>query len=244
MNCTEDIREVLEENKSCPYYDDKISDTRYRYLESCDPAIHSAMLERGWRRFGHMHFIPECKTCNECTTIRIDISKHKFTKSQKRIINKNKNTDVYIQEPSVSIDHLNLFDKYHSHMHEKKKWKYEPTTPEDYYNSYVAGANKYGKEILYFIEDKLVAVALVDILETGMSAIYCYYDHDYEHLSLGKYSIIAQLSMAKQMKIPYLYLGYWIKDHYSMGYKESYKPFEILTNRAKLDEKTIWRDYE
>ena len=46
------------------------------------------------------------------------------------------------------------------------------------------------------------------------------------------------------MNIPYIYLGYWIKDHYSMGYKEAYKPFEILENRATLDEATIWREYE
>ena len=240
----QDITEVLEENKPCPYFDDKISDMRYRYIIDCSITEHANMLEHGWRRFGNMHFVPECKNCNECITIRINIGKHKFTKSQKRVINKNKNTDVYIQEPSISIDHINLFNKYHSHMHEKKNWKYEVITPDDYYNSYVAGANKYGKEILYFIEDKLVGVALVDILEEGMSAIYCYYDHDYEYLSLGKYSILAQISLAKQMKLPYLYLGYWIKDHYSMGYKENYKPFEILVNRATLKEKTIWRDYE
>jgi arginine-tRNA-protein transferase len=46
------------------------------------------------------------------------------------------------------------------------------------------------------------------------------------------------------MKIPYIYLGYWIKDHYSMGYKESYNPFEVLKNRASLDQDTIWEKYE
>ena len=77
-----------------------------------------------------------------------------------------------------------------------------------------------------------------------MSAVYCYYDHDYENLSIGQFSILAQISIAKQNKIPYLYLGYWIKDHFSMGYKERYKPFEVLKNRPKLDEKTIWSIYE
>ncbi|RLA73996.1 MAG: arginyltransferase [Epsilonproteobacteria bacterium] len=236
--------EILEENQTCSYYDDKISDMRYKYIKTCTPDEHSDMLERGWRRFGHMHFVPECKTCNDCTTIRIDIEKKKFTKSQKRVVNKNKDTEVYIQEPSMSVDHLNLFDKYHSHMHDKKQWKYDTIEPDDYYKTYVSGANTYGKEILFMRDEKLIGVALVDILESGMSSIYCYYDHDYEHLSLGKYSILTQMSLAKQYNIPYLYLGYWIKDHYSMGYKEDYKPFEVLTNRAALDEETIWRNYE
>ena len=244
MPMKKEIMEILEEGKSCPYFDDKISDMRYRYVDGCSATEHASMLERGWRRFGNMHFVPECKTCEDCTTIRIDINKYKFTKSQKRVINKNKETEVYIQEPSISIDHLNLFDKYHFHMHQKKQWKYDTIEPNDYYRSYVEGANSYGREILYMRDGKLIGVALVDILKEGMSAIYCYYDHDYEHLSLGKFSILAQISLSKQYNIPYLYLGYWIKDHYSMGYKEDYKPFEILVNRAKLNEKTQWKDYE
>ncbi len=240
----DNIIEVLEEDKQCPYYEEKNSDMRYKYIHECSIEEHSTMLQRGWRRFGHMHFVPECKDCNECVTIRIDINKHKFTKSQKRVIAKHKNTNVYIQEPSLSIDHINLFDKYHSHMNEKKNWKYEPTSPDSYYQSYVAAANKYGKEILYFIDDKLVAVALCDMMKEGISSVYCYYDHDYEHLSLGKFSILAQMSIAKQTNTTYLYLGYWIKDHFSMGYKENYKPFDILTNRPILTEETIWREYE
>jgi len=78
----------------------------------------------------------------------------------------------------------------------------------------------------------------------GMSAVYCYYDHEYEDLSIGQFSILAQISIAKQNNIPYLYLGYWIKDHFSMGYKERYKPFEVLENRPTLQEETIWSIYE
>ena len=29
-----------------------------------------------------------------------------------------------------------------------------------------------------------------------------------------------------------------------MGYKEHYKPFEVLTNRVPLQEETIWKKYE
>ena len=46
------------------------------------------------------------------------------------------------------------------------------------------------------------------------------------------------------MNIPYIYLGYWIKDHYSMGYKEAYQPYEVLVNRASLEETPLWTKYE
>ena len=236
--------EFLEEDKSCSYFDDRISDIRYRYMEHCSADEQFKMLERGWRRFGNMHFVPECKECNACTTIRIDMEKFEFSKSQKRILNKNKNTQVYIQKPTVTYEHIDLFNRYHKQMETIKGWNENKIDVQEYHNSYVNGAHDFGKEILYFIDDKLVAVALCDVMKDGLSAIYCYYDHDYKELSLGKFSILAQISIAKQSKIPYLYLGYWIKDHLSMGYKENYKPFEILENRPALDEETIWSDYE
>jgi arginine-tRNA-protein transferase len=238
------VLEFLEEDKPCSYFDEKLSDIRYKYMDYCSSDEQYKMLERGWRRFGNMHFVPECRGCNDCKTIRIDIKKFKFTKSHKRILSKNKNTQVYIQKPTVTYEHIALFNRYHKHMESKKQWKENQIDIQEYHNSYVNGAHDFGKEILYFIDDKLVAVALCDIMKKGLSAIYCYYDHNYKDLSLGTFSILAQISIAKQSNIPYIYLGYWIKDHFSMGYKENYKPFEVLENRPTMAEETIWSDYE
>ena len=238
------VLEFLEEDKVCSYFDDKMCDIRYKYMEHCSADEQLKMLERGWRRFGNMHFVPECRECTACTTIRIDIKKFEFSKSQRRVMNKNKDTEVYIQKPTVTYEHIDLFNKYHDVMHQKKNWDINVIDVNEYNNSYVNGAHDFGKEILYFRDDKLIGVALSDMMEGGMSAVYCYYDHDYEHLSIGQFSILAQISIAKQNNIPYLYLGYWIKDHFSMGYKERYAPFEVLENRPNLDEDTIWSIYE
>jgi len=233
-----------EENTQCAYYDDKLCDIQYRYMDKCTLQQQQTMLERGWRRFGNMHFVPQCKGCNACTTLRIDIENFNFSKSHKRVLNKNKNTEIYIQKPTVTYEHLELFNKYHKVMQTKKGWEENKIDPDLYCKSYVDGANEFGKELLYFIGDKLVAVALIDILPNGISSIYCYYDHDFEELSLGKFSILSQILLAKQHKISYLYLGYWIKDHPSMGYKEYYKPFEILENRPLFDEEPIYSLYK
>jgi arginine-tRNA-protein transferase len=238
------IIEIFEEQKICSYFDDKLSDTRYKFMQNCDEDIYYEMLQRGWRRFGNVHFVPECNTCNDCKTIRLDIPNYKFTKSQKRIMSKNKDLQIYIQKPTLSIDHINLFNKYHEFMTTKKNWKSNQIEPAEYKSSYVDGANTYGKEILYFLDDKLICVALCDMTKKAFSSVYCYYDHDYENRSLGKFSILVQISIAKNLNIPYLFLGYWIKDHHSMGYKENYTPFDILQNRPTLEENCIWEKYE
>lgn len=236
--------EFVEEQRECSYFDNEISDIRYRYMFDCSSSQYQEMLERGWRRFGKMHFVPECKTCTKCISMRIDVKNYKFSKSEKRVIAKNKDTKLYIRPPSMTLEHLNLYNKYHAFMNQKKDWPFNEIEPGEYSKSYVEGKSEYAKEFLYMKDDKLIGVALVDILPKSISSIYCYYDHDYSDLSIGKFSILAQIKIAKEMSIPYIYLGYWIKDHFSMGYKEAYQPFEILKNRPTLKEETIWEKYE
>ena len=236
--------EFKEEGRECSYFDNEVSDIRYRYMNDCSEEEALAMLERGWRRFGRMHFVPECRDCDKCISMRVDVKNYEFTKSQKRVIAKNKDTKIYINTPSLSLDHLRLYDKYHLHMSGKKDWNFNSIDIDEYRRSYVEGSGDYRKELLYVREDRLIGVALVDILQEGLSSIYCFYDHDYEKYSIGKFSILAQIRIAKELNIPYIYLGYWIKGHFSMGYKDQYKPFEILVNRPTIDEEPIWRKYE
>lgn len=244
MKIVQEDVEFVEEDRECSYFDDEISDIRYRYLHKCTKEEYQNMLEHGWRRFGHMHFVPECKHCTKCISMRIDVEKYVFSKSDRRVLSKNKDTEVYIQPPSLSIEHLKLYDKYHEFMNQKKDWPYSPITPSEYQRSYIDGDVSFAQEFLYVRDGQLVGVALTDILPKAISSIYCYYDHDYDKYSLGKFSILAQIKVAKELKIPYIYLGYWIKEHFSMGYKEAYQPFEILTNRVPLDEVTIWKPYK
>ncbi|MDY0320676.1 MAG: arginyltransferase [Arcobacteraceae bacterium] len=238
--------EFIEQDRECSYFQSsEISDIKYRLINSCSKDEYLDMLQKGWRRFGKMHFVPVCKSCTKCISMRIIVDDFKFSKSQQRVLNKNRDTKVFIQPPSVSYEHIDLYNKYHAYMHDKKGWHYSPIDVTEYIRSYVDGKNGgFAREILYFVDDKLVGVALVDVLPEGISAIYCYYDHDYQDLSIGQFSILFQINIAKELKIPYVYLGYWIKDHFSMGYKEKYKPFEVLTNRAGDDDEPIWEQYK
>ena len=236
--------EFIEKNKECAYFTNEVSDIRYKYMEYCNKDEYQNMLEHGWRRFGKMNFVPECKECTKCISLRINVNDYKFSSSEKRVIAKNKDINIYIQEPTISKEHLILYDKYHLMMNKKKNWSYISIQANEYIKSYVEGQSDYTKEILYVKDNNLIAVALTDILDNSISSIYCYYDHDYEYLSLGKFSILTQINIAKKMNIPHIYLGYWIKDHLSMGYKIAYKPFEILSNRVNLNQKTIWEKYE
>lgn len=227
-------------NDKCSYLDNKEQTTHYKIINNCSSFVTQELVERGYRRFGKMYFRPVCEDCQECQSIKIDVANYSFSKSEKRVLKKANDIGIYMQEPSITQEHLTLFDKYHHFMHEKKDWTFQEVTPDHYHNSFVAGHEDYGKEVLYFDNEKLIAIDLIDILDDGISSIYFYYDPDYAHLSLGKLSLLKQIEYAKQSDKKWIYLGYYVEECPSLNYKANYKPYITLQGRPTLNDEYIW----
>lgn len=233
------LKEFSLEDK-CSYLDDKKQTTHYKIIDNCTTDACQELVERGFRRFGKMYFRPICAECHECQSIKIDVENYTFSKSAKRIKKKASRLTVHTQTPSLTQEHLNLFDKYHLHMRDKKDWNYAKTTAEHYYNSFVVGHEEFGYEVLYFDGEKLIAVDLIDVLEDGISSIYFYYDPDYSHLSLGKLSLYHQIEFANESSKKWIYLGYYVEGCPSLSYKSEYKPYLTLEERPTEYEDYIW----
>jgi leucyl-tRNA---protein transferase len=77
----------------------------------------------------------------------------------------------------------------------------------------------------------LVGVSVCDHLHDGLSAVYTYFDPDHSDRALGKFAILMQIEKAQSLGLPYVYLGYWIKQCEKMNYKIQYRPLELLMNR-------------
>jgi arginine-tRNA-protein transferase len=74
---------------------------------------------------------------------------------------------------------------------------------------------------------QLVAIAVSDIVSDGLSAVYSFFDPELEKRSLGTCCILKQIDYAKELKLEYVYLGYWIKNHNKMHYKNNFKPLQL-----------------
>jgi len=227
-------------NDTCSYLANKEQTTHYKIINNCSAQYTHELIERGFRRFGRMYFRPICEDCHECQSIKIDVANYQFSKSEKRVLKKAKELEIYIQTPTLSQEHLELFDKYHFHMHQKKGWKFQQVTADHYYNSFVVGHEDYGKEVLYFHKGKLIGVDLVDVLQEGISSTYFYYDPDFSNLSLGKLSLLYQIQFAQQTQKSWIYLGYYVEECDSLNYKSAYKPYLTLQGRPPLENKYIW----
>ena len=225
----------------CAYLPNKQSRLYYRYIPDATKELASELIRRGWRRFGHSYFHPICQGCTECKNIRIDAFDFTPTRSQKRSVKKNKNTQIYIQRPTLSYEHIELYNKFHKYKAKKSGWKYYEIDLQTYYEEFVVGAHDFGKEVLYVVDDKVVGVDLIDILEDGISSIYFFYDPEYEKLSLGIFSLMMQISLAKQMGLRWIYLGYWVDGCTSFAYKKRFNPHEILEGFPPLDKEPRWQ---
>lgn len=84
----------------------------------------------------------------------------------------------------------------------------------------------------YWIDNKLIAVGVIDILPSCVSSVYFFYDPDYRDLTLGTYAALREISFVKSLTkytptLRYYYMGYYIHSCPKMRYKGQYKPSEL-----------------
>ena len=76
---------------------------------------------------------------------------------------------------------------------------------------------------------ELLAVALTDVLSDGLSMVYSFFESDQASRSLGTFMILDHITRAREMRLAYVYLGYWVEGSRKMGYKGRFLPQERLT---------------
>ncbi|XP_038594065.1 arginyl-tRNA--protein transferase 1 isoform X2 [Micropterus salmoides] len=102
--------------------------------------------------------------------------------------------------------------------------EYSPDGPEVGYGSF---------HQQYWLDGRIVAVGVIDILPTCVSSVYLYYHPDFASLSLGSYSALREIAFTRQLqkqspKLSYYYLGFYIHSCPKMRYKGQYRPSDLL----------------
>jgi arginine-tRNA-protein transferase len=227
-------------NEPCSYIAGNSQTIHYKVIQNSTKEQCEALILRGWRRFGQMYFRPVCSNCTACESLKIDVENYVFSKSERRILRKNSHLTTYVRHPSISGEHLELFYRYHAYKHYTREWDAPKIDPKNYRSSFVNGHGDFGYEVLYFEGEKLIAVDLIDILDEGISSLYCYYDPHYSHFSLGKYTLLEQIALAKRLGLKWIYLGYYVQGCQSLEYKATYAPLLQLQGRPEEEENPSW----
>ncbi|MGB3727427.1 MAG: arginyltransferase [Glaciecola sp.] len=182
------------------------------------------LIQAGFRRSGEQLYRPHCKQCNACESLRIIASAFTPSKSQKRIINKNKDIIMSVHDGERD-DYYPLYEEYINANHSDGSMY--PASYEQYRNF----VHCYWQSPIFIegrINGELVGVAVTDKLSNGLSALYSFFDPSLAKRSLGTFFILQQVQICQQMQMPYLYLGYQIDQCAKMNYKNNFYPHQRL----------------
>ncbi len=213
---------------SCSYLEDQEATTLFvDPRQPVDQKLYSKLSVLGFRRSGNHIYRPHCAQCNACVPARIPVAAFEPRRGQNRIWQRNRDLRMVSTDEISDDEAFNLYHRYISLRHADGDMY--PPEREQYeaFLSSVWGCTSYFR---FYDRGKLVAVAVVDRLEDGLSAIYTFFDPDANRRSLGVYVILWEVELARKLGLDYVYLGYWIRECQKMSYKSAYRPLEIYQN--------------
>ncbi|WP_434938017.1 arginyltransferase [Shewanella sp. HL-SH8] len=200
-----------------------------------DGQLFEQLLAMGFRRNGNAIYKPRCPACQACQSIRVPVQTFMLSKRQKRTLKKNQHLHWKVVESSTAA-HYALYDRYISARHHGGPM-YPPSQSQ--FDDFLLCDWLPSTFIELYHQDKLIGVAVTDNLAHSLSAIYSYFDPDYEKNSLGSLMILIQCQLAKSLGKHFIYLGYQIDENRKMSYKRQYRPYQILTADGWQNEEQV-----
>ena len=189
--------------------------------------IYQTLTDQGFRRSGSHLYRPHCGSCSACVPTRVPVEQFQMKRSQKRIVRRNTDIELRIEEATFSRRHYHLYERYISLRHADGDMY---PASEDQYRSFLLSPWSNSVFLSLYQDNRLMSVAVTDKQANGLSAIYTFFEPNEAARSLGVLSILKQIELCQHLDLPYLYLGYWIKDCDKMSYKRQYRPTELFVN--------------
>jgi len=214
----------LTEEFPCSYLDHK-SEQLLVFVndqERCTAEQYEVLLNAGFRRSGEQIYRPHCPACQACQSIRVPVEQFYPSKSQKRIISRNKDITVCYSDKDKP-EYFPLYQKYIDQRHFDGSMY--PASEEQYRN-FINSIWMKPLFLEFYLQDTLIAVAVTDNMKNSLSALYTFFQPEHHNRSLGIFAVLQQIAHAKTIEKTYLYLGYQIDECQKMSYKSNFFPHQ------------------
>ncbi|MEO5337656.1 MAG: arginyltransferase [Magnetospirillum sp. WYHS-4] len=214
----------------CPYFPDRLERRVVTELTGREAGrFHDLLSLAGFRRSHGVAYVPACPGCSACIPVRIVADRFAMSRTWRRVHNANADVTAAFMSATATDEQFSLFASYQKTRHGDGDMNrmdmadYRALIEDTPINTRVAEFRD--------ADGRLIAACLTDLLEDGLSAVYSFFDPDpaLDRHSLGSYMILWLVEQARSIGLPYVYLGFWIKDCRKMSYKSRFRPVEHLT---------------
>ncbi|MCU0900800.1 MAG: arginyltransferase [Cypionkella sp.] len=216
----------------CPYLEGRMERKLFTALQGEHAQrLNDTLSKQGFRRSQNVLYRPSCSECSACLSARIRVADFVPSRTQRRIARRTAHLRRNATSPWATEDQFALFRRYLDARHadggmaDMDIFEFAAMIEETPIKSRVieysrpAEAGERGQP--------LAAVCLTDVFDDGLSMVYSFYDPDLIDLSLGTHVILDHIAIAREARLPYVYLGYWVPGSRKMGYKAGFSALEI-----------------
>jgi arginyl-tRNA--protein-N-Asp/Glu arginylyltransferase len=220
----------------CPYLEGKVERRMVTELSGLDATSLNDTLSRvGFRRSHGLAYTPMCHECSACLAVRTVVDRFEPSTSQRRVLRLNSHIIAEEKPAEASTEQYKIFSQYQSARHTGGDME-----TMDFYDYQALGEETpVITSIIEFHDSdgKMIGGCLVDIMTDGLSAVYSFFDPEYQKNSLGTFIILWLIERARQLGLPYVYLGYWISGSQKMAYKDKFLPLQYFSIDA-------WKEFD
>jgi arginine-tRNA-protein transferase len=102
------------------------------------------------------------------------------------------------------------------------------STVEDFLQNFYSPAWP-ALQVEYSVDNRLLGVGFLSASVEALSSVYFIYRDEAQALSLGTFSVLAEVAHAFALGKPYYYLGYYLQNNHHMAYKGRFFPHQQMS---------------
>jgi len=200
-----------------------------------DSSTYSELVRNGFRRSGVFTYRPHCDSCQECQPARVRVNDFKPNRVQRRVLKAHDNLVANERYLGFREEHYQLYQRYQAARHQGGGMDQDS---RDQYAHFLLQSHVDSRLIEFRENGVLRGVSIIDLLTDGFSSVYTFYEPEappVPNASYGTWAVLWQIAQCQHLKLPYLYLGYWIKDSRKMAYKINFRPLEVYRDGAWVE---------